>query len=705
MPSLVDTSTEKYPPPPPETATERTARLVALFVMPFLIVTMMYATYVGTMHDPRPRDLPIGVIGSSASTSATEVADEMERQGAGALEVRLVADRGEAQTLIRDGGIAGAVAIPAGDDVARVYTASAAGAGQANLVVQLVAPFTAEQGWTVERVEIAPLPEGDSSGTAVLFAAMGMMLAGYVPLSAILLGTPNLTRLRRFLPVSLGWSVFTSSVIWLILGPAVGAIEGHFLPFVAIGTVAVMAVHVTQLFFTKVLGPFAVLLGMLLWVIFGVPSSGLATSIDTMPAFFQWLHHVLPLPAAGEALRSIIYFDAHGLGGHLLVLAAWLLAGLGLAALKERRSGTLIMGGPAYHEPDAPLPALAGGPVANYRRRIVAVTLFPLSIVVTVVALMSLSMHQPEVRDMPIAVVGPTTTVADEFVARAQPGYAGIVDFETATSPDDAKDLIRHQDVAAAYIIPSDPQASPTLITAAGAGASQKSVVTQLFEPMAAELGQTLAVDEIAPLTDDDSAGSNSMYVGMSWVLAGFLFFAVMRGGAPDLTRTRQLLPLVAGWSIGISVWLWFLYDVLIGAVNGHPFELIGYGAVTTFCVAWAAALLTRPFGLGALVPVMIVVLLAGVPASGGGISIYMVPELFRPLSDILLLPAAVDVARSVIYLGGIGVGNDLLVLAIWGSVGLALNFLVVDPWLNRTGAKPHAPMGPKHGRAATADG
>jgi hypothetical protein len=80
----------------------------------------------------------------------------------------------------------------------------------------------------------------------------------------------------------------------------------------------------------------------------------------------------------------------------------------------------------------------------------------------------------------------------------------------------------------------------------------------------------------------------------------------------------------------------------------------------------------------------MILVLLAGVPASGGGISIYMVPGFFRPLSDILLLPAAVDVARSVVYLGGIGVRNDLLVLAIWGSVGLALNFWVVDPRLNR---------------------
>ena len=45
----------KYPPPPPETPAERKARMIALFVMPFLIVTMMYATYMGTMHNPHPR--------------------------------------------------------------------------------------------------------------------------------------------------------------------------------------------------------------------------------------------------------------------------------------------------------------------------------------------------------------------------------------------------------------------------------------------------------------------------------------------------------------------------------------------------------------------------------------------------------------------------------------------------------------------------
>ncbi|MCR6031125.1 ABC transporter permease [Nocardioides sp. zg-579] len=687
-------SAEKYPPPPPETPVERKGRMIALFVMPFLIVTMMYATYMGTMHDPQPRDLPVAVVGAGAA--ADRFAEELEAGSDGALEVRRVADVAEAEDLVRDQEVAGAIAVPAEGQTATVYRAMASGASQATLVDRTLGAAAIAESWQVETVDVVPLPEGDGSGTMALFAAMGMMLAGYVPLSGMLLGTPNLLRVRRFLPIAVGWGALTSSLVWLVLGPLVGAVDGHYPLFLGVGTLAVTAVASAQLLFTKVLGPFAVLLGMLLWVVFGVPSSNLALSVHAMPGFLQWLHGVLPLPAAGEAIRSAVYFDGAGFWGHVLTLALWLVVGLGLAVLKERRSGDLIVGGPLYTEPDAPLPALSGGPVAPYRRRLVAVALFPLSIVVTVVTLMSLSMHQPDIRDMPVAVVGPADA-AGQVVDQLEPALGDYLDLQVVGSQEEATDLIRSQDVVAAYVLPGGAGESPTLVTAGGAGASQQSAVTQMFAAVAAEGGGELATEDIAPLTEDDTGGSNSMYVGMGWIMAGFLFFAVMRGGAPDLTRTRQLLPLVAGWSVGISVWLWFLYDVLIGAVNGHALELIGYGTLTVFAVAWASATLIRVGGLGALVPVMIVVMLAGVPASGGGLSIYMVPEFFRPLADILPLPAAVDLARSLVYLDGTGVGGDLLVIAIWGIVGLALNFLVVDRWLNRPGAAPHAPMGPRY--------
>src|SRR5690606_2616959 len=106
-------------------------------------------------------------------------------------------------------------------------------------------------------------------------------------------------------------------------------------------------------------------------------------------------------------------------------------------------------------------------------------------------------------------------------------------------------------DLVAAYVLPTEAGGPAQLVSAAGAGAAQQTAVTQLFSAVAAESQLALETVDVAPLTDDDTGGSNSMYVGMAWIMAGFLFLTVLRGGAPDLTRTRQLFPLVAGWSIG----------------------------------------------------------------------------------------------------------------------------------------------------------
>lgn len=57
---------------------------------------------------------------------------------------------------------------------------------------------------------------------------------------------------------------------------------------------------------------------------------------------------------------------------------------------------------------------------------------------------------------------------------------------------------------------------------------------------------------------------------------------------------------------------------------------------------------------------------------------------------------AAIEIARSMVYLDGTGVGGNLLTLAFWGLVGLVLNRFVVDPWLARDRAKPHAPWDPR---------
>jgi hypothetical protein len=585
--------------------------------------------------------------------------------------------------LLLDQEVSGVLEIPTGKDgTAVVTTASAGGASQASTVQQLIAPVTLEQGWDVESKDAAPLRDGDMAGIAVLFAAMGMMLAGYVPLSVLTMSMPYLLTVRRFVPLLAGWSFLTSSLIWLILGPLVGAVDGHYLQFVGIGMLATGAVGCAQMLFTKLVGPLAVLLGMLLWVCFGMPASNLALSIHTMPGFFQWLHGVLPLPAAGESLRGLLYFDGRGLSGHLITLGIWLAAALVLALVKERKGHT-IPGAPPVADGSTPLPALAGGPVRPLWMRRFAAIAFPLSILVMVVGLMGASMHKPQIHDMPVTVVGATAGQAGQVANALEPKLGGMLELTTGDSVKEAKERILDQEIVGAYVLPTERGGPAALLTSSAAGNSQHMALQQMFQQIAAGSKTPLETQDVKPLTEHDTMGSNSMYVGMSWIMAGFLLMAVLRGGAPELTRSRRILPFQAGWAVGISVWLWLLFDIMIGAVDVPAWEFIAYGALTVLSVSLATAVLTRTVGLAAIVPVMVVMMLAGVPASGGGMSIYMVPEIFTALKDVLPLPAAVDIARSMVYFDGHGIGRNLLVVGAWGVAGLVLNF-AVDLWLRR---------------------
>ncbi|MEU7793959.1 ABC transporter permease [Micromonospora tulbaghiae] len=700
VPSTTDPATAE---PNAADRKERIIRSVALFVMPFLMVTMMFATYMATMHSPHPRQMPVAVVGSGVQ--AQGVVDALNATPGEPVEARLVTSRDAAVELLRDREISGALQLPAaGSDQATIFTASAAGASGAATAQQLLAPVAVQQQWTATTEEVAALPDEDRAGIAVLFAAMGMMLAGYVPLSLLLMATPHLLRLRRFVPLVAGWSALTSTIVWLILGPVVGAVDGHYLTFLGVGVLATAAVGLAQLLFTKLMGPLAVLLGMLLFVVFGMPASNLALPVHTMPGFFQFLHGVLPLPAAGEALRSALYFDGRGIGVHLLTLAAWIVAAVALCLLKER-GGAPIPQAPQVDGPDTPLPALAGGPPRSKRFRYATVAAFPLSILVVVVGLMSFSMHKPEPHDIPVAVVAAVPEQAERAAAGLRAGLNGVADISVAASVDEARERILARDLVAAYVLPSTPGGEAVLYSSSAAGSSQHTMVQTMFRQVAAGQQMPLAVTDVSPLSETDTMGSNSLYVGMSWIMSGFLMLAVLRGGAPHIRRLRQFLPILGGWAIGMSTWLWLLFDVIIGAVNGHAPEMIGFGALTIFAVSLVTAVFTRTFGLAAIVPMMVVLMMAGVPASGGGLSIYMVPEFFRTLQGVLPLPAAVDTARSLVYFGGVGVGRNLAVVAVWAAVGLLLN-LGVDRWLRRReqapgGIGPH----PVPGAAGGLDG
>lgn len=651
---------------------ETIGRYVAMFAMPLIMVGMMITGYLGTMHAPTPNNMPIAIVGTSAQ--ANQFIGALVASNPDAVAIRMVGSADDARQLVIDREVSGAVDIT--DGTATIYTASAAGSSQASVVKAMLVPQVLAEGLTLQAQDLVPLPPTDIAGLGAMFMATALVMAGYLPFSMALSNSPELLRFRRAIPLLAGWAALVAGIVWAVTGPILGVIEGNTLPVLGIAWLGVFSIGSVQLLLTRFLGPMATIAAMLLLTVLGMPASNMSMSVHTMPSFYTFLHSFLPTPAIGEAMRSVLYFDGAGVWPHLMVLIIGgvlaLLLTLGVDALKRRRK-------PNATGPKPTIPSLHGGPRPKSRFwRYGALLLFPLGMVIMMNSAMLGAMSSPAPKDMPIAVVGSTIAQAQQAVDGLNEKMPGLFDLRALDSVEEANTQVQGRTVTAAFILPSAAKPVATLVTNQAGGSSAQQVVSTVFGQIAAAQKVELVKHELAPLHSNDTMGSVSMYLAMGWMLAGFMIIIVGSSAAPASRPLRRLVPIVAAWSVFISAVLWLIAAPITGSVDGHFWQLWGVGAIAVFCVAMFSAVIERLIGMLSIIPVIGILMLIGVPASGGGLSVYMEPAIFRVLHDILPMPAAVEAVRSILYFGGDTVAHHLLTFGIWG-IGSLILLAIID--------------------------
>ena len=87
---------------------------------------------------------------------------------------------------------------------------------------------------------------------------------------------------------------------------------------------------------------------VLLFVVLGNPSSGGSYQPSLLPPFWRALSSALPNGAGTDAVRRIIYFGAHGITGHLILIAVYIAAGtiVTLAASAARQHNAAVLPSP-----------------------------------------------------------------------------------------------------------------------------------------------------------------------------------------------------------------------------------------------------------------------------------------------------------------------------------------------------------------------
>ncbi|MXM63516.1 DUF3533 domain-containing protein [Streptomyces sp. HUCO-GS316] len=296
---------------------------------------LFIASYMGALHNPKPRDVPFGVVAPRAA--AEQAVDQLERLPGDPLDPRTVADVATARKQITDRDIDGALIIDPAATTDTLLVASGGGRALSSTLITLTTALERPQGRAVRTVDVAPSGTKDPSGLSSFYLVVGWCVGGYLCAAALAMSAGAQPSDPQRAVIRLAVMALVAIVGGLggavIAGPVLDALPGSTAALWGLGALIVFAVGAATLAFQGLFGTIGVGLAILLVVILGNPSAGGALPLPLLPPFWQAIGPALPPGAGTWTARSIAYFDGNDVTVSLLVLSAWALAGVVITLL------------------------------------------------------------------------------------------------------------------------------------------------------------------------------------------------------------------------------------------------------------------------------------------------------------------------------------------------------------------------------------
>jgi hypothetical protein len=290
----------------------------AAIVLSAVAVAMVMALFAWPTARLEPRDLPIGVVGTDAATDP--LVGQLSARGDDAFDIERYPDEGAARSAIEARDVYGAfVPTPAGP---KVLTASAASATVAQRLTH-AADAAAGPGKRAEVVDVVPAPP---EGSGLPSSVFPLILVGSITGALVMsLGSGAFSRL--------GLTVAGASLAGLagalVMHTWLDIVGGDWLATAGVIGLTIGAIAATVAGLQSLFGRTGGMVGALTMVLIGNPFSGVGSAPELLPRPVGELGQLLPPGAGGNLLRSTGYFDGAGGSGHLLVLSAWALFGIG----------------------------------------------------------------------------------------------------------------------------------------------------------------------------------------------------------------------------------------------------------------------------------------------------------------------------------------------------------------------------------------
>ena len=337
--------------------------LIISLVLPLLIVLAVLA-FAWPAARIAPRDLPVGVVG--AGPASQHAVQGLARAEPGAFDIQLYPSQPAAREAIEDRSIYGAFVITGNGQRITVLEASAASPTVAQLLTTVGGKLASAEQATgasvqVRDVDVVPTSAGDPRGLVLSSAVLPMTICGVVMAAVIgllLAFRPAWRQIRALVVVSAAAGLGS----YLIAQGFLGALPGEHVATWAAMSLTLLAIGATTAGLIALVGSLGLGLGAATMIFIGNPFSGVTSAPQLLPTAVDHIGQWLPPGAGANLLRSTAYFHGHGAAGHLTVLVAWTVFGIGAVILGHhgpiRFAASAARKQPSQAQPSGPQMAL-----------------------------------------------------------------------------------------------------------------------------------------------------------------------------------------------------------------------------------------------------------------------------------------------------------------------------------------------------------
>lgn len=337
-------------------------RTVIVTVALPLVISLAVMAYAWPASRIAPRDLPVGVVGTS--TAGQKAVEGLEHSKPGGFDFHLYPTRASARSAIENREIYGAFVVTADNvtvleataastSVAQLLTATGqqlaahaaklpakdatppAGTSHRTAVGKSLAKPVPKVGF--QTVDVVPTAADDPRGVVFNSALLPLTICSILIAALIATSGAQMSVWRRLIDL-LAACAATSLAAYLVAEGLLGALPHEHVATWGALSLTMLAISATSVGLITLIGPAGIGLSAALMVFVGNPFSGITSAPELLPKFVGDIGQWLPPGAGANLLRSTAYFGGAGSGGHIAVLVLWSTLGLAAVALGHRDS-------------------------------------------------------------------------------------------------------------------------------------------------------------------------------------------------------------------------------------------------------------------------------------------------------------------------------------------------------------------------------